>query len=265
MTSELQDERTALLAMFDAEVRRGAAPDVPGARVEAVGGVVRQVGGPGESNAVLHSDLAAEDADRVVREQCAYLTGLGHGFEWKLYAHDRPAHLPDVLRAAGLCPGTPETVMVAPAAATAVPEALPEGVRIRTAGPGDIDAVCEVHERAFGRPMPGLRDRLTSQLAADEAGLYAETVVVTAEGPQGPVSAARLELPPRGRFAGLWGGGTLPGWRGRGVYRSLIAHRAAVAVERGYTYLYVDASEESRPILERLGFVKLTTTIPYAP
>ena len=39
--------------------------------------------------------------------------------------------------------------------------------------------------------------------------------------------------------------------------------RARLAVERGYRYLQVDASDNSRPILERLGFVALTETVPY--
>jgi len=43
-----------------------------------------------------------------------------------------------------------------------------------------------------------------------------------------------------------------------------VAHRATVAAERGYRYLRVDASPESRPILERLGFVAITTVTPYA-
>jgi hypothetical protein len=34
-------------------------------------------------------------------------------------------------------------------------------------------------------------------------------------------------------------------------------------VARGYRYLQVDASAESRPILERLGFVCLAQTTPY--
>jgi hypothetical protein len=42
-----------------------------------------------------------------------------------------------------------------------------------------------------------------------------------------------------------------------------VAHRARVAVERGVKYLQVDASEDSRPILERLGFVVVTTTTGY--
>jgi hypothetical protein len=32
---------------------------------------------------------------------------------------------------------------------------------------------------------------------------------------------------------------------------------------RGRHYIEVDASDESRPILERLGFVAVTTTTPY--
>mgnify|MGYP003439031175 CR=1 FL=1 len=41
------------------------------------------------------------------------------------------------------------------------------------------------------------------------------------------------------------------------------ALRAALAAARGYRYLQVDASDDSRPILERLGFVALGTTTPF--
>lgn len=61
----------------------------------------------------------------------------------------------------------------------------------------------------------------------------------------------------------LWGGATLPAWRGRGIYRALVAHRAKLAAERGRRYIETDASDDSRPILERLGFVAVTTTTPY--
>jgi len=64
-------------------------------------------------------------------------------------------------------------------------------------------------------------------------------------------------------FATLWGGSILPGWRRRGVYRALVAYRARLAEVRGFTLLQVDASDDSRPILQRLGFVPVTTTTPY--
>jgi GNAT superfamily N-acetyltransferase len=68
---------------------------------------------------------------------------------------------------------------------------------------------------------------------------------------------------PGTEFAGLWGGGTVPGWRGRGIYRALVGHRAGVAAGLGYRYLQVDASSQSRPILHGLGFAALSTTTPY--
>jgi GNAT superfamily N-acetyltransferase len=55
----------------------------------------------------------------------------------------------------------------------------------------------------------------------------------------------------------------VPQWRGCGIYRALVAHRAALAASRGFRYLTVDASPESAPILERLGFTHLATTTPY--
>src|SRR5437763_715351 len=64
-------------------------------------------------------------------------------------------------------------------------------------------------------------------------------------------------------FAGLFGGVTLPEYRGRGLYRATVAKRAELACERGYRWLYVDALPTSRPILERNGFVAITTTTPF--
>ena len=65
------------------------------------------------------------------------------------------------------------------------------------------------------------------------------------------------------RFASLWGGSTLPAWRRRGIYRATVAYRASLATARGFRYVETDASDESRPILERIGFVAVTTTTPY--
>lgn len=61
-------------------------------------------------------------------------------------------------------------------------------------------------------------------------------------------------------FAGLWGGSTLPAWRGRGIYKALVATRAQVANASGVRYLQVDASADSDPILRRSGFRAITTT-----
>ena len=77
------------------------------------------------------------------------------------------------------------------------------------------------------------------------------------------VSAAWL-VPLQGtRVAGLWGGSTLAAYRGRGIYRALVAQRARIALDRGYSIVQVDASDDSRPILQRLGLHIVGGTTPY--
>ena len=77
------------------------------------------------------------------------------------------------------------------------------------------------------------------------------------------VTAGRLE-PVRGTdFAGIWGGATREEWRGRGTYRALTAARARSALGMGKTLIHSDSTEYSRPILERSGLLKVSTTTPY--
>jgi GNAT superfamily N-acetyltransferase len=136
----------------------------------------------------------------------------------------------------------------------------PPGVRLhRVTDEADLALLVDVHERAFGTISAGYRESLRTQLReAPEA-----TVLVVAMAGDEPVSAARMECLPGTDFASLWGGGTVPGWRGRGIYRALVAYRAQLAAARGYRYLYVDALPTSRPILRGLGFTALARTTPY--
>ncbi len=253
-----------LLEVFDREMRRGVRPDGPGDRVERVGGVVRHVGADEHAwNGVVWSDLDEAGADAAIAAQVAYFSSLGREFEWKLYAHDRPADLADRLLAAGFVPEPEETLMVAPLPGPgALPPApvLPEGVRLLpVTDEAGVRLMRAVHDEAFGPGRGSSGEQLLDRLAGDPDAVPA----VVAMAGDVPVSAARMELHPGTGFASLWGGGTVPGWRGRGIYRALVAHRARIAAERGYRYLQVDASGESRPILLRLGFVPLTTTTPY--
>ncbi|MGH3311313.1 MAG: GNAT family N-acetyltransferase [Streptomyces sp.] len=253
----------AVLAVFDREMRENVAADGPGARVERTGGVVRQVGADSGWHGwtgVVWSGLDERTADAAIAAQVRHFTAQGREFEWKLYAHDEPADLAVRLRAAGFVPEPEEAVMVAEVREVSTGAVLPEGVRLRhVTGPADVELVGYVHERAFGAEDPRIRHQLLAQLADAPDTV----VVVLAMAGEKPVCAARLELHPGTRFAGLWGGGTVEEWRGRGIYRALVAYRARIAAERGFRYLQVDASSDSRPILHRLGFTALSTTTPY--
>ncbi|MEU0211021.1 GNAT family N-acetyltransferase [Streptomyces canus] len=253
-------DHVAVLALFDRDMREGAQPDGPGARVERVGGVVRQVAAEYGWNGVVWSDLDESSADKAIAEQIAYYSGLGREFEWKLYGHDLPVDLGQRLRAAGFTAEPEETLMIAEVADLTLDVEPPEGIRfLPVTDRAGVDLVADVHEKAFGTDSSRLRHQLLARLQDDP-----DTVVaVVALAGDVPVSAARMELVPGTRFAGLWGGGTVETWRGRGIYRALVAHRARAAVERGYRYLQVDALATSRPILERLGFEPLTITQPH--
>jgi Acetyltransferase (GNAT) family len=184
---------------------------------------------------------------------------LGREWEWKLYSYDRPADLADRLRAAGFVAEDEETLLVASVADLPRDPAPPEGVELRAVqdatGVADLVAVHnevfdETGNEAFGR-----------QLLEEVAGGSVCAVVAYADGR--PVSGGRIEFFAGTPFAALYGGSTLEHYRHRGIFRAVVAHRVAIAAERGYRYVQTDASADSCPIFLRMGFQGLGTTTPF--
>lgn len=249
-----------VLALFDRQLRRDYRGDQPGT-VERVGNVVREVGdGPAAWCGVVWSDLDEDGADRAIAEQARHFSRLGRAFEWKLYSHDRPADLGARLAGSGFARQDPETLMVAEIAGLPREPLLPAGVRIEPVRDEEsLEWMIRVHRESFDGPRPALEERLRHQLRQGPDGL---TALVVLAGDR-PICAGRMEFHRGTRFASLWGGGTVPEWRGKGVYRATVAYRAGLAAARGYDFLQVDASPNSRPILARLGFRALSVTTPY--
>jgi GNAT superfamily N-acetyltransferase len=246
----------AVRAAFDDQMRRRMPPG-PDATVEEDEKVTRVLATDGTWAAVVWSALGDEDADAVIAAETA--RGVPY-LEWKHYAGDRPADLPARLTAAGLTAEGPETVLVADLDELPLADPAPEGVRVaRVEDEAGLDALVTVHQEVFGDLHPGTRTAVATSLSMDPR----PTEAVVAWAGDRPVSAGRIEFSAGRDFAGLFGGGTVEEWRGKGVFRALVAHRAARARERGVRYLYVDAVPMSRPIFERLGFVPLTETTPY--
>jgi GNAT superfamily N-acetyltransferase len=241
---------TEVRALFDRQIR--------GAHGEpSSSGIVRQT--DDEWSGVLWSDLDETTADAAIAEQVRYFSGLGRAFEWKHYSHDQPADLSERLLKARFVPEDPEALMVAEVAKLPTEPVLPDGVRIeRVTDAAGIALMAEAHLAAFGRPSHHTQHLLARMQQAPDTVIA--LVVLAGER---PVCAARLEPRPGTAFAGLWGGGTVPEWRGKGIYKATVAWRTRLAAELGYRYLQVDASDDSRPILARLGFERLGTTTPY--
>ncbi len=128
----------------------------------------------------------------------------------------------------------------------------------RITRPEQIEDYRSVAEETLGKDYG-----LTSQHLADAlANGSTQRIGYIAYDGEKPVSIGRLITHPLSAFGGLYGGTTHEQYRGRGFYRAMVAARAADAIRLGARYLLVDALPTSRPILERIGFVRLTETIP---
>jgi GNAT superfamily N-acetyltransferase len=253
-----------LLAAFDAQLR-GVAPDpLPaGVGVERDGPLLRLTG-LGRGGFIEYRDLGGLEGaglDDLIARQVGFFRARGEAFEWKLYGHDVPADLPERLRAAGFVPEPTETVVIASVAAIAATPVLPAGVVVREVDePADLRRIAGRSAEIWGDDRDAwVAESLASEVQADPAAI----AILVAEAGATVVCAAWIRFGSRTEFATLWGGATLPDWRRRGIYRAVVARRANLAAARGYRYLQVDASDDSRPILERLGFLPVTTTTPF--
>jgi GNAT superfamily N-acetyltransferase len=251
------------LTVFDEQLREPRVDSlVEGERIERIGPLVCVFGGPG-GGFVGYRDLGGiegAELDALIAGCTALYEGRGERFEWKLYGHDRPPDLARRLEAAGLIAEERETVEIAVAASITGEPELPEGVALREVSErADLDRIARFEETIWGDDRGWLADMLEGEQTADPESL----AIAVAETAKGIVCAGWVRFVRGTDFASLWGGSTLPSWRRRGIYRALVAHRANLAVTRGFRYLQVDASDDSRPILERLGFAPVTTTTPY--
>ncbi|MEV5208525.1 GNAT family N-acetyltransferase [Micromonospora sp. NPDC053740] len=252
-----------LLAAYDEQLRTDA--ETPSAVSVTRHGPLRLVTFAGGRGFVTYRDLGGADADtirRLVPEALAHYRAdpeIGR-VKWKARGHDHAPGLHEALLENGFTADEPESIMIGEARLLAVDVSLPEGVTLRRVSEeADVRAMSAMQDEVFGDPVSDdMANALLRRLARDDG---MELWVAEAEGRI--VSAGRLE-PLRGTdFAGIWGGATRAEWRGRGIYRALTAARARSALRMGKTLINSDSTEYSRPILERYGLIKVSTTTPY--
>jgi GNAT superfamily N-acetyltransferase len=252
-----------LLAAYQQQVRAV----LPGKQPESVtvdrDGPLLRVSGGKHHGWVEYKDLAGltgPELDALIERTRRFHESRREAFEWKTHSYDEPANLPERLTAAGFVAGEIETVVIGLAEELTHAPALPAGVRLRQVSEQpDFDQIGALHTEIWKQDWSWLAAELAELQAADPDDL----AIFVAEAGSRLVSAGWLVRSPGSDFATLWGGATLAGWRGRGIYRALVARRAQHAVAGGNRYLQVDASSDSAPILQRLGFVGVATTTPY--
>ena len=252
--------REAILALYDKQERLNS--ESPSYRREVDGPVVRHVSkNPKRLSFVIYSDLTPESADAAIQAQLTYFQANGgYGFEWKTYAHDTPSDLAQRLLAHGLEADEQEALLVMDLQNCPEIFLQPVTADVRRATEShQFKEIATLQAQVWGGDFGWLETQLAENLAIQPDYWSIYIAYVNNE----PACAAWTSFPKGSQFAGLWGGSTLERFRGMGLYTAVVATRAQEAIKRGYGYLMVDASDMSRPILQKRGFQLLTHTTPY--
>lgn len=203
----------------------------------------------GGLNEVAFSALDEHEADAVIDETLELYRRLGLRFRWTVGPDSRPADLAERLERRGL--RSTETF------------GMIRGTDAVPADAGEDVTVEEVSERTVAEFSRVMAEGWGMDPAPIEA--FNRLVLASPEGGRG-LFLARYRGAPAGtaglaafeRSVYFLGGVVLPAFRGRGLYRALVAARLRYAAERGIPFATTHArASTSGPILERLGFETL--------
>lgn len=200
----------------------------------------------GGMNEVCLAVLGLEEADAVIDATIAEYRALGIRFRWTVGPDSAPADLAARLERRGL---VPETVIGLARSTDALVQDVPVGVTIEPVDATNLEAFTRVMALGWDMdpvPLLTLHRRLLDSQAP-------RMLMHLARFDGQPAGAAALALLPRSAF--LLGAVVLPEFRGRGIYRALVASRAkhAAALGRALATSHARAST-SAPVLLRLGF-----------
>ena len=250
-------DRAQILTRLDHE-RRTLARD--GDVLEILPSVTRLQAGEGSHHTVIFTSLTSENAETIIAQEIEHHRQLSVGFEWKLFAHDQPPDLMRRLQRHGFEIGPREAVLILDLGTP--PDWVKQAdtaIVLRVDRLEQLGDFRRVAEDVFAKDYAFTANQLADALRSGSSQHRAYVAFVDGE----PASVGRLYTHPDSWFGGLYGGGTRSPFRGRGLYRAIVAARAREAIQSGARYLLVDALPTSRPILERLGFQWLTDTWPY--
>ncbi len=249
--------RINLLARYDKELRIHIR--YPEARREATGDVVRFIRNAPGMNFVSFTFANERRLDRVIDREVDYFAPLNQPFTWKVYDHDLLPSLKEKLTARGFV-GDDDSADVMILDVADAPDYLfqSEKADIRRVATRDgLKDIIHALNTVYGNDNSWVNDRLGLHLQIpDYLSVYAAYVE------DQPVSIAWTYFP-KGRFATLFGGSTIPEYRKQGLYTSLLATRLKEIRTRGYQFAVVEAGALSSPIVATHGFQHLTTVWDY--
>jgi len=246
-----------LLVRYDKDLRLRIM--YPEARKEITNDVVRIIRQAPGMNVVSFTFANEGALHDVIHREVDYFTPMNQPFTWKVYDHDLLPTLKDELAEHGFAPDDdPAAVMVLNVQnAPAVPHPALEADIRRIDTPEGLKDIIDVLDRVWGGHNTWVNDRLGGHLRVPGyLSVYAAYV------DDQPASIAWTYFP-RGQFATLFAGSTVPEHRKQGLYTGLLETRLREIRERGYRYAVVEAGSMSQPIVAKHGFQHLTTVYDY--
>lgn len=204
-------------------------------------------------NVVQRLRIAEGALPEIVEQTRARFVARGcHQATWEVGQHATPSDIENQLLKFGMVPDEPEPVAVGMVLAKPLVAPTASAVMVKPVETLDEYLACmEVAQVCFGTPHEENAQQQFELLRAEKqksrwiAFLNGRAVAMA--------DAIHLDC-----ATVLSGGATLPDFRGQGVYRALLAARAAYAAKRGAPLLVTQAGSMSRPILRKLGFEEVS-------
>lgn len=206
------------------------------------------------TNHVSNVHWSADEADRRIEDMIEWHRSRGIGFQWRVGGWDTPPDLADRLERHGLLYAGDQALMARVGLDDLDDIPVNPDIRVERFGPETPDAHFEaslqVNAVAFQWPA--------EQVDTDRAGWYEQmrgtgdlTGYLAWLGDT-PVASAELVL--RGPIAYLAGAATLPEYRGRRIYSTLLRTRLEQARAAGRQIATIHAEPMSRRVVEKYGF-----------
>lgn len=246
-----------LLVRYDKDLRLRIM--YPEARKEITRDVVRIIRNAPGMNVVSFTFANERKLHRVIHNEVEYFLPLQQPFTWKVYDHDLLPSLKDDLISHGFAADDdPAAVMVLDVKNTPTSLSQPVAADIRRIDTLEgLKDIIYVLDNVWGGHNSWVNDRLGMHLQIPGyLSVYAAYV------DNQPVSIAWTYFP-RGQFATLFAGSTIPEYRKQGLYTGLLATRIKEIRERGYRFAVVEAGSMSKPIVAKHGFQHLTTVYDF--
>lgn len=199
----------------------------------------------GGFNEVALTQIDGADADAVIDETIAEYRRLGIAFRWAVPPGSEPDDLAERLTRRGLV----GSMVRGMACATADAPPAPPGASTEEVDEDSVDLFTSVMAEGWSSDTAEL-DRV-HRAVFSQPDRPQRLFLARWDGE--PAAVASYVAFPRSAY--LLGAVTLPRFRGKGLYRALVAARMRDAAARGLTLATSQAREgTSAPILERMGF-----------